>query len=211
MHLPKAATGTKNSTAGVQDTTAKGSKHRRRRSKKLSEERLYQSALYYLGRYAASAASVRRVLGRRVLKYAEADGVDPNTAREWIESIIQRLTRSGILNDATFAEARARTLFNRGLSVRMIKVKLAEKGLDHATVDLAIDTLLEDHRDPDLDAAVTLARRRRLGPFRPETQREGAFKRDLAAMARAGFSFEIARMVIGADSADMLKELDRGR
>jgi regulatory protein len=183
---------------------------RRGRSKGLSEERLYQSALYYLGRFAASTASVRRVLRRRVTKYAEADGVDVDRAHGWIEAIIQRLTRSGILDDDAYADGRARSFFRRGFSLRMIRVKLAEKGLERSTVDRAVESLLAEHRDVDLKAALALARRRRLGPYRQEEKREGALKRDLSAMARAGFSFEVARLVIEAPSIEALDELDGG-
>ena len=197
--------------AGTSDSRAKGQGRRGRRSKGLSEEQLYQSALYYLGRYAASSASVRRVLDRRVAKYAQDDGVDPETASGWIDAIIGRLTRSGILDDRTFADARARTLFNRGLSIRMIEVKLAEKGLERPEVEQAVEALLEEHRDPDLQAAITLVRRRRLGPFRAEAQREAAFQRDLAALARAGFAFDIARLVLAAPTVEDLRDLDRGR
>lgn len=184
---------------------------RRRASKPISEDRLYQTALYYLGRYAASSASVRRVLGRRVTKYAAIDGVELETARGWIDSIIERLTRSGILDDSGFAAGRARALFDRGLSPRLIAVKLAEKGLARGVVEQAIATLLQDHRDPDLTAARKLARRRRLGPFRPRATREPHRNRDLAVMARAGFSFDIARLVVEAESVDRLEDMDRGR
>lgn len=181
-----------------------------RRAKGLSEERLYQGALHYLGRFAASSASVRRVLRRRILKYAAEDGVDVETAHGWVETIIERLTRSGILDDAGYADSRARGLFNRGVSVRMIRVKLAEKGLDRALVEAAIDNLLAEHPGADLEAAKSLARRRRLGPYRQDEKREGLLKRDLSTMARAGFSYEVARLVIEARSIEALDELDRG-
>lgn len=184
---------------------------RRRPAKAMTEDRLYQAALYYLGRYAASSASVRRVLGRRVTKYAAIDGVELETARRWIDSIVERLTRAGILDDGGYAAGRARSMFERGLSLRMIKVKLAEKGLERGVVEQAIDSLSEEHRDPDLAAARRLARRRRLGPFREEARRASHRNRDLAAMARAGFSFDIARLVIEAETVDTLEDLDRGR
>jgi regulatory protein len=186
-------------------------KRGRRASKGLSEDRLYQAALYYLGRYAASTASVRNVLRRRVTKYAEVDGVDVEVARGWIDPIIERLTRSGVLDDEGFALGRAGTLFGRGLSMRMIRVKLAEKGLPSAVVERAIESLLETHRDPDLAAAQRYTQRRRLGPFRSDDKRESYRDRDLGAMARAGFSFEIARLMIDAESVDSLEALDRGR
>ena len=55
-------------------------------------------------------------------------------------------------------------------------------------------------------AAVALARRRRLGPFRPEKDRKDKRLRDLAAMARAGFAFDIAKKVIDAKDPDALDE-----
>lgn len=210
--------GRRNTVGGLKDAAVAGSgsgeappTRRRRASRGMSEERLYQAALFYLGRYAASTASVRRVLDRRVTKYAATDGVDVETARGWIDAIVQRLTRAGILDDSGFAAGRARGLFNRGLSVRMIQAKLTEKGLAREVVDRAIEGLLEDHRDPDLTAARRFADRRRLGPFRPDDKREVLRNRDLAAMARAGFSFDIARMVVDAESVDALEDLDRGR
>ena len=48
------------------------------------------------------------------------------------------------------------------------------------------------------EAAWALARRRRLGPFRP-AERASSRQRDLAAMARAGFGFGLARSVIDGD------------
>jgi regulatory protein len=162
----------------------------------MNEARLYQSALYYLGRYAASTSSVRRVLGRRVTKYAAEDGVDVEVAFGWIDGIIERLTRSGVLDDAGFAAARARSLFGRGLSARMIRLKLAEKGLGREVIDQAMDLLAEEHDDLDLTAARRFVQRRRLGPFRTAPAREGQHNRDLAAMARAGFAFGVARKVL---------------
>jgi regulatory protein len=54
----------------------------------------------------------------------------------------------------------------------------------------------------ELEAAATYARRRRLGPHRrdPEARAERR-ERDLAALARAGFSYAIAQQIIDADPA----------
>jgi len=188
-----------------------GGKDRRRRSKGMNENSLYQAALFYLGRYAASSSSVRQVLQRRVTKYAAIDGVEMETATGWIDGIIDRLIRSGLVHDGDFAMGRVRTLFGRGLSIRMIRLKLAEKGLDREVIESALDVFMADHRDPDLEAACRFAQRRRLGPYRPAEVREKHWKRDLAILARAGFSYEIARMVIEVGNVDDLAALDRGR
>ncbi|MGH6947427.1 MAG: regulatory protein RecX, partial [Kiloniellales bacterium] len=50
--------------------------------------------------------------------------------------------------------------------------------------------------EPELKAALAFARRRRLGPYRAEPDRAGRRERDLAALARQGFAYELARRVI---------------
>ena len=48
------------------------------------------------------------------------------------------------------------------------------------------------------EAALTLARKRGFGPFGPERPDPARRQKQLAAMARAGHSFEQARMVVDA-------------
>ena len=47
-------------------------------------------------------------------------------------------------------------------------------------------------------AALSLARRRRIGPFRPG-ERAAFRQKDMAVLARAGFPFEVARAVIDGE------------
>jgi regulatory protein len=53
--------------------------------------------------------------------------------------------------------------------------------------------------ETDLAAALALAKRRRLGPFRSPGVRAANRMRDLAALGRAGFAYDIARQVIDGD------------
>ena len=55
----------------------------------------------------------------------------------------------------------------------------------------------------ELKAAAAFARRRRLGPYRTK-DREPNRLRDLAALARAGFAYDLARKVIDAADPDAL-------
>ena len=52
---------------------------------------------------------------------------------------------------------------------------------------------------PALAAARRTARRRRLGPWRGEDQRAARREKDLAALARAGFSYSVAKTVIDGE------------
>ena len=67
-------------------------------------------------------------------------------------------------------------------------------------LDLELDT---NPTEREWKAAVALARRRRLGPFRHKDRKEHRTK-DLAAMARGGFDYQLARKVIDAVDPDSL-------
>lgn len=66
-------------------------------------------------------------------------------------------------------------------------------------------SLAEEHADPELAAATTYARRRRLGPWGPAATRAERRPRDLAALGRAGFGYQVARKVVEADDAEALE------
>jgi len=179
----------------------------RRGPKKVTPQHLENVALHYLARFATSAENLRRVLARRVEKSARHHGTDPDEGLAWIEDLIKRYRRAGLLDDGAFAEARAADLLRRGVPVRGIRFRLAQKGVGGADIDKALDVLVEDQPAPDLAAAVSLARRRRLGPFSPAAVRAERREKDLAALARAGFDYDTARRVIDAETPDDLEAI----
>ncbi|MBT4769062.1 MAG: hypothetical protein HOO00_00860 [Rhodospirillaceae bacterium] len=93
----------------------------------------------------------------------------------------------------------------------------AAKGVASEIIERALESLRIETPEPEHAAAIALARRRRFGPFRKtattereETEDGEAKKRrrmkELAAMARAGFSYELARLVIDATDLQTLEE-----
>ena len=173
--------------------------------KRVSASYLENSALRYLERFASSTANLRRVLMRKVTASAQEHGTDPAEGAAFIETLIERYVRAGILNDDTYARMRAETLHRRGASSRAIREKLAVKGIARDDTDRVLSELAEDvEADLDVTAALALARRRKLGPYRLPEQR-GAFRdKDLAALGRAGFSYAIARQVVDAEDPDSI-------
>ena len=59
----------------------------RRQPKPATQERLRKAALYYIDRYATSAAHLRSVLMRRVSRSARLHDTDPQEGEAWIEVI----------------------------------------------------------------------------------------------------------------------------
>lgn len=168
----------------------------RKPPKPLTRERLEKAALAYLERYASSAANLERVLLRRAQRASGVEGgVDLATARAWIEALLARYRAAGLIDDRAYAEAQARSARRLGRSSRAIGERLKAKGVDVETATQALAAADEEAAEPDKAAALSFARRRKLGPFRKAARRENR-ERDMAALARAGFSYDIARGVI---------------
>ena len=70
-----------------------------RKPREVTEKRLYNAALYYLYRYSATTASLRKVLMRRVAASARAHGTAPEEGAAWIEALICKFQTLGYLND----------------------------------------------------------------------------------------------------------------
>jgi regulatory protein len=166
---------------------------------------LYQAALSYVARYAATEAGLRRILARRIDRWAHAqpdpDATQPivHAARAAIDTVVERLAKTGALSDTTFAENRARSLVRRGQSNRAIQMRLIAKGVAPDTARTASKTDTET----ELAAALVLARKRRVGPYRRSDSADATIrKKELALLARAGFSRDIAQQVLETSEAD---------
>ena len=170
---------------------------RRRLPRKATAAYLERAALFHLQRYATTTAMLRRVLLRRAARSARAHGTDPAAGRAMVEALLERFARAGLLDDARFARARAESLLARGTSPRAIAFKLKARGVSPGEVRSALAALSDCREDPELEAAMALARRRRLGPFGQGVARE----REVAALLRAGFSWSVAKRVLGAPTA----------
>ncbi len=182
-----------------------------RRVRPITAQRLENVALHYLQRFASSSGNLRRVLMRRVETAARAveDGQAEAVRAEGaklVDALVARYLATGVLDDAAYAEMKARSLHRRGASPRAIRQKLALKGVDADTAEAGLARLEEETGDAETAAAVALARRRRLGPWRTQGRAEARAK-DLAAMARAGFSWDAAAKVIDAETPEAAEEL----
>jgi regulatory protein len=177
----------------------------RRPARPATAERLEKSALAYLEKFDSSAETLRRVLRRRVERAVRAGVGDRVDGLALVEATVAKMLRLGFVDDRRFAETKAASLHRAGRSARAIRLTLASKGIAPEQIDEALAARGADGDRAELEAALALARRRRLGPFRPPEERAEARARDLAAMGRAGFSYPLARRIILAPRADELE------
>ncbi len=179
--------------------------------------RLREAALAHLARFAATEAGLRRVLERRVARWARAaeaesqprEGIAASAAALTAEiaSIAQSLVAAGAVNDAAFAESRARRLARSGHSRRAIAAHLAAKGIESDTAAAA----LPEGEEAELLAAIAFCRRRRIGPFARVAPDAPARMKALAALARGGFAQGLARRALAMEPDQAEEMLLAGR
>jgi regulatory protein len=178
------------------------------------ETSLHEAALAYLARYAAPEAGLRRVLERRVDRWArtqERDEIEMPLAeaRRAVRDVVARLVAAGAVNTPSFAANRARSLARTGRSRRAIAGHLAAKGVDAET----IRTALPADDEAEIAAALALAARRRIGPFRAAPVDPAARRRELGVLARAGFGQSVARRALAVEreaAEGILRRLRQG-
>jgi regulatory protein len=164
--------------------------------KKITKSYLHNAALYYLQRYATSAANLRRVLMRKVKKSCAHHGQNEAECVPLVDELIERFAATGLIDDAVYARGRAESLRRQGRSKQAIHAKLQVKGLKKTQIDEAL-AIVDLEEDAELRAALHLARKKKLGPWRVK---DADPKKEMAAMGRAGFSFDVARKVLAYEA-----------
>lgn len=182
---------------------------KKRSPRRISARYLENAALHYLQRYASSAENLRRVLTRKVDRSCAFHNTDPAEFYPVIDALLTRYTQSGLLNDKVYTEGRAASLRRQGRSRQAIVARLGTKGLARADIEAALDAIDADNgaENPELAAAQSLARRKKIGKHNPKPATDPALRqkekqREMAAMARAGFSYDIARQALETNPDD---------
>ncbi len=165
-------------------------------------ELVERAATNYLNRFDSSVANLRQVLTRqmdRKLAKEEVAAEERQRLRSMVQQgiteLLERYQRSGMLNDARLANNLVGQYRRRGTSTRAIRMKLRKKGIPELIADQAILDA-EPSEETELTAAIAYAKRRRLGPYRRSETSADRARKDLAALARAGFDFTTARQAL---------------
>lgn len=183
-------------------------KPKKRRFPIRTEEALKNLALSYVARFPCTTDKLRKHLAKKMREALDAGEAQPGDGRKWIDGVIATLTRVKLLDDKAYAEARALTLHRRGRATSIIVRDLAQRGAPETAIVQAREALAETADNVDLTAAARLARKKRLGPFSKEPLTQDLRRKQLATLARGGFSFDIARQIIDAKDPEILSDLE---
>ena len=152
-------------------------------------------AYSYLEKYSPSKQQLKVYLLKRYLTKIKGTKSKQEVTLI-IDEIIENLEKNRILNDELYSDSKARMFLRRGYSLNKINQSLRNKGIDSKYIKQSIDKIKEDEIEPDFVSALKLCKRRRIGPLRPEANRELFYKKDMGILARGGFSFELSKRVL---------------
>ena len=153
----------------------------------LDKERLSELALFYVGRYATTRAKLTSYLQRKVRERGWEGEHGPG-----IDILVGRFAETGLVDDASYALSKSRSLSERGYGRRRVQQALYAAGIDED--DAAPANEFADEQA--VEAAVKFARRKRIGPFAAEKPDPKGREKALGAMVRAGHPFELARALV---------------
>ena len=96
-------------------------------------------------------------------------------------------------------------MIQRGNSINKIINYLIGKGIDEIYIKDTVDKIKEDNLDQDFFSAITLCKKKIIGPARAEDNRTMFYKKYNYLLARNGFEFETSKIVMDLKKDDYLK------
>ena len=161
-------------------------------------------AYSYLEKYNPSKQQLKIYLLKKYLTKIKGSK-SKKEVTEIINEIILNLEKNKILNDEMYSDSKARMFLRRGYSLNKINQSLRSKGIGDKYVKQSIDKIKENEIEPDFVSALKLCKRRRIGPLRPDNNRELFYKKDMGILARSGFSFDLSKRVLDLDTDEFKK------
>lgn len=165
----------------------------------LDPDALRAMALRYVERFATSRGRLERYLNTKLRQRGWHEETPPDVA-----ALVARVADAGYVDDESFAQARAGGMERRGLGARRVRQQLSADGIDADTREQAAAATRAGA------AALTLMRRKRLGPFGPPATDPKARQKQMGAMLRGGHDPRLAARLLAARTpADAEEEAER--
>jgi len=158
-------------------------------------------AYTYIEKYNPSKQQIKIYLLKKNLKKFQGSKAKKEISKI-IDNIISNLEKNRFLNDSLYSDSKARMFFRRGYSLRKIIYSLKSKGIDQKNIKLSIEKIKNEKSDPDFVSAVKTCKKKRIGPMRPESNRELFYKKDMGILARSGFGYDISKKILAMSNKE---------
>ncbi|MBO6827748.1 MAG: regulatory protein RecX [Sneathiella sp.] len=175
--------------------------------KPVTPARVREQALRYLDRFAATTDKLKRHLMTKNRRAIQHHSQDEEEVFQMIEETVEKIVKQGLMDDQKYADAKARSLSRQGKSTRHIRQKLFSLGLNEGYTEHALEELTEVEGYTDLIGAAKYVRKRKFGPYKEPDTREERRDKELGALMRNGYSFEIATKILSLETVEELEDI----
>ncbi len=156
----------------------------------MDEKKLLKYAVDYLSKYESSKKNLSDVLKRKVFRL-KLSVVEKNLLIKNIKNIVLKLEKNNFIDDNRYSLSKISSLSRLGKSKNFISNYLLKKGIDNFVIQNNFEIYKENNDDWEINSAVTYAKKKKL------LESHESYEKKLAKMARAGFSYNICKKILG--------------
>ena len=156
----------------------------------MDEKKLLKYAVDYLSKYDSSKVNLINVLKRKILRL-KTPNYEKRKLINTVESIIIKLEKNNFINDDRYSSTKILSLSNSGKSKNFIFNYLIKKGVNKSQIQNNLNLVQQDNDNWELNSAKIFAKKKKL------LEKNQSYEKNLAKMARAGFSYDICKKILG--------------
>ena len=156
----------------------------------MDEKKLLKYAVDYLSKYDSSKVNLVNVLKRKILRL-KITNYEKGKLINIIESIIIKLEKNKFIDDNRYSSTKILSLSNSGKSKNFIYNYLIKKGVNKTQIQNNLNLMQQDNDNWELNSAKIFAKKKKL------LEKDQSYEKNLAKMARAGFSYDICKKILG--------------
>ena len=154
-----------------------------------NKDKLLKYAIYYLSKYSSSKKNLEFILKKKIRRLSDEKKIRFHLYNE-IQIIIEKLEKLNLINDQVFVESKIQSLQYQAKSKNYIKQYLLQKGIDKQLIEEQISLFYENNKNLEKENALKFAKKRNL------LNNDQDYQKRLSKMARAGFSYDIAKEIL---------------
>ena len=155
----------------------------------MDEKKLLKYAVDYLSKYDSSKINLVNILKRKILRL-KTTNYEKRKLINLIESIIIKLEKNKFIDDDRYSSTKIVSLSNSGRSKNFIFNYLIKKGVSKSQIQNNLNLVQQDNENLELNSAKIFAKKKKL------LEKNQSYEKNLAKMARAGFSYDICKKIL---------------
>ena len=156
----------------------------------MDEKKLLKYAVDYLSKYDSSKVNLFNVLKRKILRL-KTTNYEKRKLINIIESIIIKLEKNKFIDDDRYSSTKILSLSNSGRSKNFIFNYLIKKGINKSQIQDNLKLMNQYNDNWELESAKIFVKKKKL------LERNESYEKKLAKLARAGFSYDICKKILG--------------